>query len=114
MRRACSACHVPVDGLGAITTADVSHGLCDTCGSEHYADLWIDRVGIGRWPGSRLAQARSLAHHSTRRLAGWLGVAHSTVQRQERRERLTPYMQRRITAAPRVHALYRGLTENHA
>jgi IS30 family transposase len=63
------------------------------------------------WPGSRLAQARSLARHSTRRLAGWLGVAHSTVQRQERRERLTRYMQRRLCDNVRIYALYHGLTD---
>ena len=110
MRRACAGCHVPIDGLGAIPTMQVSHGSCDTCGGEDYGPLWDFRVGVARWSGKRLARARRGAGHSTRRLASWLGVAHSTVQRAEGRPRLTRYVQRALCDKPAVYAYYRGLT----
>jgi hypothetical protein len=108
MRRACCACHVPLDGKGAITTAEVSHGFCSTCGSELYGDLW-HYDGPGRWTGAQFAKARQLARHGTRLTARLLGISHSTVLRAEGRDVLTRYVQRALCARTDVHAYYRGL-----
>ena len=112
MRRACCACHIPLDGLGAITDpSQVSHGYCDSCGGEFYPEDWLDRVGITRWTGAQLARARQLAGHGSRRTAQLLGVAASTVLRSEKRAHITRYMQRQLCDAPVIHALYRGLAK---
>lgn len=113
MRSACCVCHVPLDGGGAITDdhgLSVSHGLCDSCGGEEYGDLWCGRVGVTRWPSSRLAEARSLAAHSTYRLARLIGTTRSAIRWAETRERLTRRVQLALCDAPAVYAYYDALT----
>jgi hypothetical protein len=109
IRRACCDCHVPLDGLGAITTRGVSHGFCMTCGIRWHGDFW-EGSDDARWTGDRLARARRLAQHGTRRTAKLLGIAPSTVRRSERRPRITRYVQRALCHATSTYAYYHGLT----
>jgi hypothetical protein len=110
IRRACALCHIAIDGLGVITDKQVSHGICDSCGNELYDDLWDRRVGTTRWSGKRLATARARAHHGLRWTAKHLGVAHSTIARAEKREILTPYVQKKLCDAYALYGYYVGLT----
>lgn len=112
MRRLCASCLVPIDGgrpprLGP----QISHGVCDTCGGELYGELWSAHHLPGRWSGRELAAARRRAGHSSRRMARDIGVAPSTVSRNEHRDRITAYVQRRLYESRRAvyyHSLVRG------
>lgn len=61
--------------------------------------------------GSDLRNLRwGFALDSARKLARRLGVAHSTVYRNERRERVTDYVAARIAAHPLASAFFLGMT----
>jgi hypothetical protein len=52
VRRACCACHVPLDGKGAITEPSrVSHSYCTTCATnEHVKIHEVPQCGLeGPW-----------------------------------------------------------------
>lgn len=61
--------------------------------------------------GSDLRRLRwGFAYDSARKLARRLGIAHSTVYRNERRERVTDYVSSRISAHPLASAFLLGMT----
>lgn len=62
-------------------------------------------------PGSDLSLLRRHMHWSARRLARLIGVAPSTIVRNQERREVTPYVERKVRAHVCVEALRRGLTD---
>jgi hypothetical protein len=86
--------------------------MCDTCRLEEYGEGVVRfKTGIIRWSGARLARARRRAEIDARQLSRWIGVAHTTITRNERRERITAYMTRALVSNP-VYNLLATLTSD--
>ncbi len=107
-RTVCGRCYVPTDnGQPVAGQADASRP-CRTCTAE-LGGLVVDSTKGERMTGAELGHARELGGQSAERLGELLGVAGSTILRNEGKSRITAYLQAQIMNHS-IGAFYWALT----